>query len=147
MFALLLAAAFAPPADRPNIVFLVVESTDGRTWQRGYSRDVIPLPNIRQLQENGVAFHRHYANAPVCCPSRATFWSGRHAHKLPHASAVRGANLSVAGAWNNYEGLPPGFDGKMSDVLDAHGYRVKMLGKTDWTAGCLLYTSPSPRDS
>ena len=129
------ACSFVPPADRPNIVFLVVESTDGRTWQRGYSHDVIPLPNIRQLQENGVAFHRHYANAPVCCPSRATFWSGRHAHKLPHASAVRGANLSVAGAWNNYEGLPPGFDEKVNDVLGAHGYRVKMLGKTDWTAG------------
>jgi len=28
---------------RPNVVFLVVESTDGRTWQRGYQNSVIPL--------------------------------------------------------------------------------------------------------
>ena len=34
----------------PNIVFLVVESTDGRAWSKGYSNDAIPLPNIRELQ-------------------------------------------------------------------------------------------------
>lgn len=73
-----------PRTDRPNIVFLVVESTDGRTWQRGYSNDLIPLPAIRQLQNGGVAFHRHYANAPVssfwlyaplCCPKSLFFIS------------------------------------------------------------------------
>ena len=126
------APAQQPP---PNIIFLVVESTDGRTWQRGYQNNVIPLPNIRTLEETGVAFHRHYSNAPVCCPSRATFWSGRHAHKIPHSSRVPGANLSVGGAWNNFEGLPPGFDDKLSDVLGRHGYEVKILGKTDWTSG------------
>ena len=120
---------------QPNIVFLVVESTDGRTWQRGYQDDVIPLPNIRALQEHGVAFHRHYSNAPVCCPSRATFWSGRHAHKIPHTSRVPGSGLPVDGAWNNFEGLPPGFDDKMSDVLARHGYSTAIFGKRDWTAG------------
>ena len=37
------ALAFSPPTPRPNVVFLVVESTDGRTWQRGYQNSVIPL--------------------------------------------------------------------------------------------------------
>jgi len=85
--------------NRPNIVFLVVESTDGRTWSEGYSNGVIPLPNIRELQEGGLEFQRHYSNAPVCCPSRATFWSGRHAHNIPHVNN----GLDVGGAWNNYE--------------------------------------------
>jgi len=58
-------AAATPRGDRPNIVFLVVESTDGRTWTPGYSNDLIPLPAIRELQSSGVSFHRHYANAPV----------------------------------------------------------------------------------
>ena len=91
-----------PRGDRPNIVWLVVESTDGRTWSPGYQQDVIPLPNIRKLQSGGLEFRRHYANALVCCPSRATFWSGRHAHNIPHEQAASG--LPVSGAWNNYEG-------------------------------------------
>ena len=32
-------------------------------------------------------------------------------------------------------GLPQGFDEKMSDLLAAEGYNVKILGKTDWSAG------------
>ena len=124
-----------PRGDKPNIVFLVVESTDGRTWQRGYSNDLIPMPAIRGLQEHGVAFHRHYSNAPVCCPSRATFWSGRHAHKIPHQSKVPGGP-AVQGAWNNYEGLPADFDERIDQVLGAAGgYNTKITGKTDWSAG------------
>ena len=64
----------APPSRNttglPNVVFLVVESTDGRTWSPGYSDDAIPLPNIRELQAGGLEFRKHYSNAPVCCPSR-----------------------------------------------------------------------------
>eukprot|EP01047_Picozoa_sp_COSAG01_P015703 COSAG01_NODE_790_length_13572_cov_4.015587_7_plen_350_part_00 len=66
-----------PRGDKPNILFLVVESTDGRTWSPGYQNDAIKLPNFRELQKGGLNFRRHYANAPVCCPSRATFWCVR----------------------------------------------------------------------
>ena len=83
-----LPSAVADDAFRPKIAFLVVESTDGRTWSPGYQDDVIPLPNLRKLQAGGTRFERHYANTPVCCPSRATLWSGRHAHNLPHVSAL-----------------------------------------------------------
>eukprot|EP00050_Salpingoeca_kvevrii_P013915 m.31660 g.31660 ORF g.31660 m.31660 type:complete len:579 (-) comp5385_c0_seq1:1640-3376(-) len=116
----------------PNIVFLVVESTDGRTWTPGYQNDVIPLPNIRQLQANGTAFVRHYSNTPVCCPSRATFWSGRHAHHIPHEHN----GMLVRGAWNNYEGLPHNFSARIDQVLaDKAGYATKIIGKTDWKVG------------
>ena len=75
----------ADGASRPNIAFLVVESTDGRTWSPGYQDDVIPLPNLRKLQAGGTRFERHYANTPVCCPSRAALWSGRAARAQPPA--------------------------------------------------------------
>ena len=117
---------------RPNIVFLVVESTDGRTWQRGYSDDVIPLPSLRALEESGgTSFHRHYSNTPVCCPSRATFWSGRHAHHIPHLHN----GIDVAGTWNNYEGLPSNYSDRIDQVLARSNYSVKISGKTDWTSG------------
>lgn len=120
------------PSPRPNIVFLVVESTDGRTWQRGYSQNVIPLPNIRSLEDaGGTSFHRHYSNAPVCCPSRATFWSGRHAHKLAHLHN----GIQVPGSINNYEGLPDNYTDRIDQVLQRSGYNVRVSGKKDWKSG------------
>ena len=127
------AAAAAAAESRPNIVFLVVESTDGRTWRKGYQGDVVPLPNLRALESGpgGASFHRHYANAPVCCPSRATFWSGRHAHNIPHEHN----GFEVGGAWNNYEGLPSNFTDRIDQVLGRNGYNVKISGKEDWSSG------------
>ena len=115
-----------PRGDRPNIVFLVVESTDGRTWSPGYQNDVIPLPTFRELQKGGLNFRRHYANSPVCCPSRATFWSGRHASNIPHEHN----GIAVGGAWNNYEGLPMNYTMRIDQVMqNVTGYNVKVNGK------------------
>ena len=117
---------------KPNIVFLVCESTDGRTWQRGYQNNTVPLPTLRKLEElGGTSFHRHYSNTPVCCPSRATFWSGRHAHHIPHVHN----GIQVNGVWNNYEGLPSNFSNRIDQVLQRNGYDTKIFGKQDWTAG------------
>ena len=49
-------------------------------------------------QAGGLNFKKHYANAPVCCPSRATFWSGRHASNIPHVHPGY-PNITVGGAW------------------------------------------------
>ena len=109
------AVAKQDPIKRPNIVFLIVESTDGRTWQRGYQNDVVSLPNLRKLEDQGgYSFYEHYTNSPVCCPSRASFWSGRYPHNIPHLHN----NMTVDGAWNNYEGLPANYSSKIMDVLE-----------------------------
>ena len=124
------------PSPLPNIVFLVVESTDGRTWRKGYQNGVLDglLPNIRKLEEQGTGFYLHYSNTPVCCPSRASFWSGRHAHKIKHFQ--KGSRIPVAGVWNNYEGLPPDYTQRMDQILSSKaGYEVKISGKEDWQAG------------
>eukprot|EP01050_Picozoa_sp_SAG11_P014342 SAG11_NODE_1756_length_4309_cov_2.250594_1_plen_709_part_00 len=124
-----------PRGNKPNILFLVVESTDGRTWSPGYSNDAVKLPNFRKLQDGGVNFRRHYANAPVCCPSRATFWSGRHASNLAHQHSGY-PNVTVPGALNNFEGLPDGYNLRIDQVLENQtDYNVKVSGKTDWNTG------------
>ena len=122
-------------SENPNIVFLVVESTDGRTWRRGYQNGVFNntnLKNLRKMEDlGGTSFYAHYSNAPVCCPSRATFWSGRHAHHIPHMHN----NIKVGGAWNNYEGLPIGYNNRMDQVLQRNGYTTLQTGKYDWESG------------
>jgi len=131
--AAVIAHATSDADKRPNIVFLVVESTDGRAWGRDYQDGAVDLPNIRALQDAGVEFQSHYSNAPVCCPSRATFWSGRHAHNIPHDQKTSG--IFVGGVWNNYEGLPANFSKRLDQTLMQEGYNVKMSGKYDWTTG------------
>ena len=137
--------ASAPPAPpvpprngKPNILFLVVESTDGRTWTPGYQNGAIPeLPTFKMLQDGGLNFKKHYANVPVCCPSRSTFWSGRHDHHIPHQHPGY-ANITVGGAWNNYEGLPANYSRRLDQVMSNRSltnYQVKVAGKTDWATG------------
>jgi hypothetical protein len=101
----------APPAPpqprngRPNILFLIVESTDGRTWTPGYSNDAIKLPNLRALQKGGLNFQHHFSNSPVCCPSRSAFWSGRHVSNLEHTHKGY-PGIEVPGAINSAFCLP-----------------------------------------
>eukprot|EP01063_Lacrimia_lanifica_P000394 TRINITY_DN10199_c0_g1_i1.p2 TRINITY_DN10199_c0_g1~~TRINITY_DN10199_c0_g1_i1.p2 ORF type:complete len:567 (+),score=207.46 TRINITY_DN10199_c0_g1_i1:64-1764(+) len=135
MRARLLLLLCSPPflcAAAPNIVFLVCESTDGRTYRDGFA-PALELPHIRRLAARGVQFDTHYADVPVCCPSRASFWSGRLPHKIPHTQ--KGTGLAVEGVWNNHEGLDATYADKIGDVLARHGYDVRISGKEDWEAG------------
>ena len=101
------AAAAAPPPPAPNVVFLICESTQAAAYARGGSP--APLPNIARLRAAGaLSFGAAYPASPVCCPSRASLWSGRHAHHVPHVHN----GLHVGGAWNNYEGLAAGYADK-----------------------------------
>ena len=158
---------------RPNIVFLIDESTDGRTYRPSF--EAIHLTNIRRLFSGAtktantntnrststttgtttssvttVQFDTHYTTAPVCAASRASIWSGRYPHNIPHLQAKTG--MHVNGAWNNFEGLPQNYSEKIHNVLNSSssdfgvgvgvvgvdgfgGYDIKISGKTDWTTG------------
>lgn len=57
----------------PNIVVL---TTDDQTV-----RDMIALPQTQALiGGQGASFARSYVSFPLCCPSRATWLTGQHAH-------------------------------------------------------------------
>jgi arylsulfatase K len=97
--------------------------------------DVVPIPNIRELINQGVFFDETYSNSPVCCPSRASFVSGKHAHKIKHVKSDY-RNYSVNGAWNNFEGVDKDYDQTLFDLMaKLGGYQVHLSGKRDWTEG------------
>ncbi len=57
----------------PNVV--VVMTDDQRV------DDMAALPNTKRLiGQAGVTFTRYFASYPVCCPARATFFTGQYAH-------------------------------------------------------------------
>ena len=88
-----------------------------------YGHPHLHTPNIDRLAERGVRFDRAYANAPICGPSRACFYTGR--------------SLSSNGVYWNF--LPLGVQNwTMGDYLKPHGYRTMAVGK--------LHTKINPPD-
>lgn len=62
-----------PPASGPNVVIIM---TDDQRYD-----DMAALPITRRLIGSaGVTFTHSYASYPVCCPARATLFTGQYAH-------------------------------------------------------------------
>eukprot|EP01147_Barroeca_monosierra_P003495 gene3495-6122_t len=114
--------------EKPNILFVIDESTDAKAYFVENEEDApMDLPNLRRLMREGTSFMQHYVQAPVCCPSRASTWSGRQVNP--------DTGLFVKGAYNNHEGLPANYSNTFAEVLKRNGYNVGIFGKTDYEAG------------
>lgn len=64
--------------DRPNLLFIMADQMRfdalGCHSQHGFT------PNLDRLAAEGSDLRQHFANAPVCVPSRSTIFTGRHSH-------------------------------------------------------------------
>lgn len=108
-------AAFARPAsDRPpNFLFLIADDhaayvlgADGNRMAR--------TPNLDRLAAEGTRFASHYCNAPVCTPSRQSFFTGQ----MPHMAGVTVLRTPLA------EDKPT-----LAKQLRAAGYLTAVFGK------------------
>jgi arylsulfatase A-like enzyme len=60
---------------RPNIVFILTDDQDVHLSSLHY------MPFVRKhILDQGTYFNKHYCTTAVCCPSRATLWTGKAAH-------------------------------------------------------------------
>jgi N-acetylglucosamine-6-sulfatase len=96
----------------PNVVVVMTDDQDVD------SMDVMPTVR-RELVEQGVQFEKSYVGLSECCPSRATFLTGQHAH-----------NSGVATS-KPPQGGYPALDGSstLAVWLDEAGYRTGMVGR------------------
>ena len=67
----------APPPQRPNIIFIVMD--DLRWDEMDYA--FVRLPNIQRIAREGVRFSNAFVTTPLCSPSRASLLTGQYAHK------------------------------------------------------------------
>ena len=64
----------AHAAARPNILFIVTDD------QRDEGTMAV-MPNTRQIfQQGGTTFSNAYDSTPLCCPARASLWTGQYSH-------------------------------------------------------------------
>jgi arylsulfatase A-like enzyme len=101
------------PLGQPNV--LVVLTDDQR-----YSDLATANPRtLRRIGRRGVQFRQAFATIPLCCPSRASYLTGRYAHN----HGVLG-NEAPNGGWQAFD------DSATTAVaLDAAGYETGWVGK------------------
>ena len=97
-----------------NILFIMC---DQLRWDylSCYGHPHLHTPNIDKLAERGVRFDKAYVQSPLCCPSRASTYTGRY--------------MSSHGASVNFAALRPDEMG-IGDYLAPMGIRTALVGKT-----------------
>lgn len=103
----------SPAGRRPNILFIM---TDQHRWDcvgaNGNTR--IKTPNLDRLAAEGANFTHAFVQAPVCVPSRVSFFTGRYPHT--HRNRVNYTPLSRS-------------EVLMQARLKAAGYATASVGK------------------
>jgi N-acetylglucosamine-6-sulfatase len=116
------AASVAPDAvpashyksGRPNVVFIL---TDDLSWNL-----VQYMPHVQQMQREGMTFTNYFVTDSLCCPSRASIFSGRY----PHNHGVL-TNTPPTGGFSAFR---RGAEAEtFATSLQDAGYRTSMMGK------------------
>lgn len=68
---------------KPNFLFLIADDHAGYVLGADGNR-LAETPNLDRLASEGTRFASHFCNAPVCTPSRQSFFTGQ----LPHTAGV-----------------------------------------------------------
>lgn len=97
----------------PNVLLIL---TDQQRWDSigSYGADWIDTPNLDRLAREGVRFDRCYCTNPICTPSRASLWTGKH---LPGHGVYR------------LDDILPESEVLFSEHLRHAGYRTGLFGK------------------
>lgn len=105
--------AAAATGQPPNILFLM---TDQHRWDAlgANGNRLIKTPNLDRLAKESANFERAFVQAPVCVPSRVTFFTGRYPHS--HRNRV------------NYTPLKDN-EALMQRYLKDEGYQTGSVGK------------------
>lgn len=101
--------------ERPNLLVIYTDDQRFDAWSMGGS-PYLKTPNLDRIALEGAWFPRSYASTSRCCPSRASFLTGKNSHET--------------GVISNH----PDFDvlerhASFVDALDQAGYDTAYIGK------------------
>lgn len=102
-------------ARRPNIVFVL---TDDLSW------NLVPyMPHVLAMERAGESFSNYFVTDSLCCPSRASIFTGR----FPHNTHVT-SNSPPYGGFAVFHERGEELE-TFATALQAVGYRTGMMGK------------------
>ncbi|NRQ36732.1 sulfatase [Nonomuraea sp. NN258] len=107
------AGAVAKPKP-PNIIFFLVDDLSAELLQY--------MDTVSGLAKDGTRFTDYYVSNSLCCPSRASMFTGQ----FPHNTGVATNKGSDGGG---YRAFQPHEDRTYAVALDRAGYRTGYLGK------------------
>jgi arylsulfatase A-like enzyme len=115
---------------KPNIIFMMADDL-GIAHVETYGFDdgiagQIKTPHLNAMAANGLRFDRFYAQAPVCSPTRASCYTGRHPYRM--------------GIWEANTGHLRAEEVTLAEVLKDHGYSIGHFGK--WHMGKMVTNDP-----
>ena len=107
----------ATSQSRPNIVFVLTDDLSGNLLTPRF------MPNVWALSREGTSFSNYFVTDSLCCPSRASIFTGRY----PHDTGV----FSNSGQHGGYDAFMDHGDqlSTLATDLQAAGYRTAMMGK------------------
>ena len=105
----------AKPA--PNIVFILADDLSWNLVNRRF------MPHVAALERRGETFDHYFVADSLCCPSRATIFTGDY----PHDTHVL-ANLGRLGGYGQFQRQGLG-QRTFAVALQRRGYATSLLGK------------------
>lgn len=122
----------APPAARPNIVFILTD--DLAMGDVGcYGQKLIKTPNMNQMAAEGTRYTQAYSGTSVCAPARTSLMTGLH---MGHSPIRANREIQPEGQMP----LPKGTV-TVAQLLKDSGYATACMGK--WGMG-MFDTTGSP---
>ncbi|MBN8480023.1 MAG: sulfatase [Xanthomonadales bacterium] len=117
------------PVPAPNLVVLMADDLDEKTFDRALDLGLLPAI-ASTLRDGGTRFRESFVSNPLCCPSRASFLTGRYAHNhgvlnitwdasAPQGSFAAFDDREHLGTWLQRAGYRTGLIGKF---LNGYGY-------------------------
>ena len=115
------AADAAAEAKAPTIVVVMADDLDVATLDAAMDLGLMPALESAMV-ESGLRFDESFVTDSLCCPSRATFFTGQY----PHNHGVRRGQSAPSGdgsfaAYDDDHGIAP--------ALLSVGYRTALIGK------------------
>ena len=108
-------ASANPAAQRPNIVFVLTDDLDWSLVQY--------MPHVQQLQSEGTTFTNYFVTDSLCCPSRASIFTGRY----PHNTGIF-TNGGTDGGFKVFHARHEEID-TFATRLQRAGYLTALMGK------------------
>jgi N-sulfoglucosamine sulfohydrolase len=123
-----------PASSRPNFVIIMFDDMSPRIG--AFGDRVAHTPNLDAFARTAIRYPNTFTTSPVCAPSRAALFSGRHQQGIgAQHMRTRGISGLPGHGPVEYDAVPPPEVKWFPELLRGAGYYTINVGKTDYQIG------------